>query len=161
MQIQPYKSNPQHLAQLVDLINYCQNTEAHLSIKMAEQSDIFDINSYYQNPGGQFWIALDKNQVVGSIALLVLNPHTAVLKKFFAYPQYRGQPHHLGRQLYQQLLTFASQSHITRIVLDTPEDEIRSHYFYEHHGFHQIDGSELQHSYVYPDRNSRFYELIL
>ncbi|CCW43044.1 acetyltransferase, GNAT family [Streptococcus agalactiae ILRI112] len=41
MEIKEYENNPYHLAQLVDLINYCQNIEAKLDIKMAEQDDIF------------------------------------------------------------------------------------------------------------------------
>ncbi|KUH49482.1 GNAT family acetyltransferase, partial [Streptococcus agalactiae] len=48
MEIKEYENNPYHLAQLVDLINYCQNIEAKLDIKMAEQDDIFQIENYYQ-----------------------------------------------------------------------------------------------------------------
>ncbi|EFR88930.1 gnat family acetyltransferase [Listeria marthii FSL S4-120] len=48
MKIKHYANNPKHLAELVDLINYCQNIEADLDIKMAEQADIFEIEDYYQ-----------------------------------------------------------------------------------------------------------------
>lgn len=82
MEIKEYENNPYHLAQLVDLINYCQNIEAKLDIKMAEQDDIFQIENYYQNRKGQFWIALENEKVVGSIALLRLDDKTAVLKNF-------------------------------------------------------------------------------
>ncbi|HEL8253709.1 TPA: GNAT family N-acetyltransferase, partial [Listeria monocytogenes] len=68
MEIKHYANNPKHLAELTDLINYCQNIEANLDIKMAEQADIFEIEDYYQKQGGQFWIALHDNKVVGSIA---------------------------------------------------------------------------------------------
>lgn len=162
MQITPYQDNPHHLAQLVDLINYCQNIEAQLNIKMAEQDDIFQINTYYQAKGGNFWIALDDtNQVVGSIALLPLDDKTVVLKKFFTYPQFRGQPNRLGAKLYQQLLTFANEHNFQRIVLDTPEDETRSHYFYEKQGFKQVAPDQFNADYPYPDRDSRLYELFL
>lgn len=161
MLITTFKNNPHHLAQLVDLINYCQNIEAKLNIKMAEQDDIFQIESYYQQIGGNFWIALDNDQVVGSIALLSITNNTAVLKKFFTYPKYRGQPCHLGAQLYQKLITFAQEHNFERIVLDTPEGETRSHYFYEKNGFKQIAPENFNAKYPYPDRNSRLYELIL
>lgn len=82
MEIKEYENNPYHLAQLVDLINYCQNIEAKLDIKMAEQDDIFQIENYYQNRKGQFWIALENEKVVGSIALLRIDDKTAVLKNF-------------------------------------------------------------------------------
>lgn len=161
MQIKSYRNDPQHLAQLVDLINYCQNIEAKLDIKMAEQDDIFQIETYYQAKGGNFWIALDNNQVVGSIALLPIADQTAVLKKFFTYPKYRGQPTRLGARLYQEFLDFATQHNFSRIVLDTPEDENRSHHFYEHHGFQQVTPENFKADYPYPDRDSRLYELIL
>lgn len=82
MVIKEYENNPYHLAQLVDLINYCQNIEAKLDIKMAEQDDIFQIENYYQNRKGQFWLALENEKVVGSIALLRIDDKTAVLKNF-------------------------------------------------------------------------------
>lgn len=87
MEIKEYENNPYHLAQLVDLINYCQNIEAKLDIKMAEQDDIFQIENYYQNRKGQFWIALENEKVVGSIALLRIDDKTAVLKKNFLHIQ--------------------------------------------------------------------------
>lgn len=62
MEIKEYENNPYHLAQLVDLINYCQNIEAKLDIKMAEQDDIFQIENYYQNRKGQFWLALENEK---------------------------------------------------------------------------------------------------
>lgn len=83
MEIKEYENNPYHLAQQVDLINYCQNIEAKLDRKMAEQDDIFQIENYYQNRKGQFWIALENEKVVGSIALLRIDDKTAVLKKIF------------------------------------------------------------------------------
>ncbi|HCD06845.1 GNAT family N-acetyltransferase [Companilactobacillus crustorum] len=161
MKIIPYQNNPHHLAQLVDLINYCQNIEAKLAIKMAEQDDVFQIPTYYQQTGGNFWIALDQNQVVGSIALLPIDNQTAVLKKFFTYPKFRGNPVHLGSQLYHELSEFARKNKFERIVLDTPELETRSHYFYEKHGFKQVTPANFNVSYAYPDRNSRLYELYL
>lgn len=161
MQIESFQENPQHLAQLVDLINYCQNIEANLSIKMAEQDDIFQIKDYYQAKGGNFWVALEDDKVVGSIALLPINHQTAVLKKFFTYPKFRGQPNRLGAKLYQQLINFAHEHNFQRIVLDTPEGETRSHYFYEKNGFKQVTPAQFKADYPYPDRNSRLYELFL
>lgn len=161
MQIEPYTPNYHHTAQLVDLINFCQNQEAHLGIKMAEQDDIFNIEAYYQHPSGEFWLALDNDQVVGCIALLPINSMTAVLKKFFTYPKYRGKPISLGWQLYEQLIKFARTHGFTRLVLDTPEGEHRSHAFYERQGFQRINADQLGVSYAYPDRDSRLYELKL
>ncbi|WP_390410231.1 GNAT family N-acetyltransferase [Lacticaseibacillus jixiensis] len=161
MQIEPYHDDPKHLAELVDLILYCQNTEAHLNIKMADQPDVFAIAEHYQAPGGNFWLALEQQHVVGCIGLLPVTPTVAVLKKFFVDPEFRGQPHVLGWQLYQTLLTAAKAQGIKRLVLDTPEAEHRSHRFYERQGFIQCQLADLGVTYAFPDRQSRFYQLTL
>lgn len=158
MEIKPFENNPKHLAELVDLINYCQNIEAHLDIKMAEQSDIFEIEAYYQKQGGQFWIALQNNSVVGSIALLPVNQEIAILKKFFTYPEFRGHPVRLGQKLFDCFYAYYSSHNFSRIILDTPENESRSHFFYEKQGFQQISRDQLDIDYPFPDRNSRIYE---
>ena len=44
----------------------------------------------------------------------------AVLKKFFVYEKYQGEPHHIGRQLYSHLLEFAKKNNIKTVMLDTP-----------------------------------------
>lgn len=161
MQLSPYRSDPQTTAELVDLILYCQNTEAKLNITMAEQPDVLMIPDYYQARGGEFWVAKDHDHVAGCIALLPVDKHTAVLKKFFTYPQFRGGNVHLGWQLYQMFLAYAQAHDFKRIVLDTPEGEHRSHQFYERQGFKQISFDELGVDYAFPDRHSRFYALNL
>ena len=59
----------------------------------------------------------------------------AVLKKFFVYEKYQGEPHHLGRQLYSHLLEFAKKNNIKTVMLDTPHNTVRAHKFYEKAGF--------------------------
>lgn len=159
MNIEPYHTNAQLTAGLVDLIEFCQNDEAHLGIKMIEQPDVFEIEHHYQENGGNFWIALDGDKVVGSIGLLKVGQQTAVLKKLFTYPEYRGEPHRLGRKLFQTLLTYAQvQSDIDKLVLDTPMGEHRSHFFYEKQGFKRISREKLTVDYEFPDRDSLIYE---
>lgn len=58
MKLESYQTNPHHLAEIVDLINFCQNIEAKLDIKFAEQDDVFQIEDYYQARGGEFFIAV-------------------------------------------------------------------------------------------------------
>lgn len=157
MKITPYHIDSRLTAGLVDLVDYCQNKEAHLGIKMIEQPDMFEIPAYYQQPGGNFWLATDNGQVVGSIGLLRLSNQVGVLKKLFTYPKYRGQPQRLGQQLLMTLLAFARDTGLQTLYLDTPAGEVRSHYFYEKHGFIQINRADLTVHYVFPDRDSLIY----
>lgn len=161
MEISPYTPNVHTTAELIDLILFCQNTEAHLNITMAEQPDVLAIPAYYQARGGQFWVAKAAGHVAGCIALLPVDNTTAVLKKFFTYPQFRGKNDHLGWQLYQTLVKEAQRLAFKRLVLDTPEAEHRSHRFYERQGFVQVPFAQLGVNYAFPDRHSRFYQLTL
>lgn len=161
MQIIPFNQDPHQTAELVDLINYCQNIEAKLGIKMAEQDDIFQVADHYRKPGGEFWVAIHEHRLVGCIALLPVGNGTAVLKKFFTYPEFRGQPERLGAKLCAVFAEFAASHHFRRIVLDTPEAEHRSHAFYAKQGFHQIPYAALGVNYTFPDRESRYYEKFL
>ncbi|HAT54653.1 MAG TPA: GNAT family N-acetyltransferase [Lactobacillus sp.] len=159
MNIEPYHTDAKLTAGLVDLIEYCQNEEAHLGIKMIEQPDVFEIEHHYQENGGNFWVATDKKRVVGSIGLLKVGQETAVLKKLFTYPEYRGEPHRLGRHLFQTLLDYTcAQTDLKKLVLDTPMGEKRSHFFYEKQGFKLISREKLTVDYEFPDRNSLIYE---
>ncbi|KRN25052.1 GNAT family N-acetyltransferase [Lacticaseibacillus camelliae] len=162
MHIAAFESDPHTIAELVDLILFCQDGEAKLNITMAEQPDVFAIPTYYQVPGGGFWVAKDEaGHVAGCIGLLKLTATTAVLKKFFVYPQFRGRPVSLGWQLYQVMLQAARAKGFTRLVLDTPEAEHRSHQFYERQGFTRCRREDLGGDYAFPDRASRFYQLNL
>ncbi len=162
MHISTFNSNPLIIAELIDLILFCQNTEAHLGITMAEQPDVLTIPATYQAPGGDFWVACSPDRhVAGCIGLLRLTPTVAALKKFFVYPQFRGRPTRLGWQLYATLLAAATAKGITRLVLDTPEAERRSHHFYERQGFIRCQKADLGVDYHYPDRASRFYQLTI
>lgn len=59
------------------------------------------------------------------------NKEIAVLKKFFVYEEYQGEPCHLGQKLYAELLSFAKEKGFTTILLDTPYNTVRAHKFYE------------------------------
>lgn len=52
--------------QIIDLILHIQNDEAKINLSPEEQPDLLDIPSYYQKDGGEFWIALDGDTVIGT-----------------------------------------------------------------------------------------------
>lgn len=161
MKITTYKTDPKNTAEIVDLVNFCQNIEAGLGLTMAEQYDLFEIEDHYQKVGGEFWTAIDNDKIVGTISLLPLNDTTAVLKKFFTYPDYRGQPEYLGKKLYAKFIDFAKQHNFKTIVLDSPGSQHRAHHFYENQGFTEVSESDLTVSWSYPHSNSKFFQLNL
>ncbi len=145
--------------QATDLILHIQNEEAKISLPLDEQPDLLDIPQSYQIPGGQFWLAVEDNTVVGTLALMNKGQGHGVLKKFFVKEDYRNKK--VGYQLYQKLLEFAKEKGITTILLDTPSVAKASHRFYERAGFQRIGREEAPFAYDYPDRDSYLYMLEL
>lgn len=141
------------------LILDIQNNEAKIGLSLQEQPDLLDIRRSYQQDGGQFWIALDDEQVIGTIGLMIKERHCAALKKFFVKKEFRSRK--VGLALYENLLEYAGKQDVRHIILDTPSVARVSHRFYEKAGFRKIVPDELPVAYSYPDRDSFLYMLDL
>lgn len=155
MDIMQYEDK--YKAEVISLILYIQNKEAKINLSINEQPDLNNIIESYINNGGNFWVAVDKGEVVGTIGLMRISNEWSVLKKFFVSANYRAKK--VGLALYDRLLAFAKDKGYRHIILDTPSVATKSHSFYERAGFKQIDKSELQIAYHYPDRDSLLYKL--
>ncbi len=145
--------------ELIELILSIQNDEAKIGLSLQEQPDLLDIHRCYQQSGGEFWIALSDGRVIGTIGLMLMENHCAVLKKFFVKKAFRSQK--VGLSLYNELLKYAVSKGVRHILLDTPAVAHASHKFYEKAGFHRIGTAELPVAYSYPDRDSVLYLLDL
>ena len=145
--------------EIISLILSIQNNEAKIGLSLEEQPDLLDISRSYQQSGGEFWIALSDNKVIGTIGLIVKENHCAILKKFFVKKAFRSQK--VGLSLYNELLKYAVCKNIHHIILDTPAVARTSHIFYEKAGFRKISAAELPVEYSYPERDSILYMLNL
>ena len=69
--------------QVLSLISGIQQKEFNVNITPEQQPDLKDIPSFYQKGRGNFWIALDKDKVIGMIALLDIGNNEGALRKMF------------------------------------------------------------------------------
>lgn len=97
MRITTYQA--QYHRQVVDLILRIQNEEAGINLSLQEQPDLLDISASYSQSGGEFWIALEEERVIGTIGLLRLNERCAALKKFFVDAQYPARRASVARSI--------------------------------------------------------------
>lgn len=139
------------------LILHIQNDEAGINLTLDEQPDLLDVETYYPKGGGRFWLAVEGEELIGTIALMNKGSGNGVLKKFFVRTDWRGKG--VGSALYETLYGFARESGFKRILLDTPSVVAASHRFYERAGFVRIDKERLPFEYDYPDRDSYLYLL--
>ena len=143
--------------QVINMILHIQNSEAKINLTIEEQPDLLDVPLHYEKNGGAFWIAVEKNEVIGTIAFMNYGSGNAVLKKFFVRSDWRNKK--IGYALYEKLITFLKDEKYKRVLLDTPSVATTSHRFYEKVGFRKITKENLPFRYEYPDRDSYLYLL--
>lgn len=75
-------------------------------------------NEIYKKSDGKLWIALnEKNEIVGTIALLKHSDDNVELKKFYVRKDYRGQG--VSKALYEKAIDMCKESGFKRIFLGT------------------------------------------
>lgn len=159
LKIKPYQPSDQD--EVIKLVLHCQNDGSRPIISLDNQPDLLTLYEKYILPGGGFWVAKDDGKLAGCIGLTNAGHGIGILKKFFVYEAYRGEPHHLGKKLYDELLAFACQHGFRQLILDTPKNTERAHKFYIKAGFELIAQEDMPVQYDYPYADSDFFRLKL
>jgi len=144
---------------IIDLILDIQQNEFEIPISKDDQPDLNDIPNFYQSGNGNFWVALNnKNQIVGTVALIDIGSRQGALRKMFVRQDYRGRTHNVAKLLLQQLMEWARQHNIEGIYLGTTEKFLAAHQFYEKNGFIQIDKEDLPNAFPIMKVDTKFYK---
>jgi len=133
----------QYQEQVVNLILDIQYNEFKVPIPLEEQPGLLKIPDFYQKDKGNFWVAVDQEQVIGTMALLDIGNNKAALQKCFVRKDYRGKNIGVGQQLMNNLLDWANSQSIKEIYLGTTEVYKAGHRFYEKNNFVEISKNEL------------------
>lgn len=157
--ISPYETKFQQ--QVIDLILAIQRDEFGIDITAAQQPDLMSITDFYQSGEGNFWLALDGGNLVGTIALRDIGNGNAALRKMFVAAPYRGKPFSTAQLLLETLVDWSRQKQIDRIYLGTTENFLAAHRFYEKNGFVVIEKYQLPESFPVMSVDKRFYTLKL
>lgn len=140
-----------------DLILPIQQDEFGIRITYDDQPDLHDIPAVYRKGRGDFWIALDGETVVGSIALIDIGNNQAALRKMFVEKAYRGSEHGVARELLDALFEHARRTGVTEVYLGTTGRFLAAHRFYEKTGFDLIDEAGLPEAFPRMAVDTRFY----
>jgi ribosomal protein S18 acetylase RimI-like enzyme len=84
------------------------------------------------------WVAVDGDEVVGSVALREVGDRTLELKRMYLRPEARGRG--LGKQLLEIALDYARTNGTEVIRLDTSERMLAAQRLYEANGFRRVPG---------------------
>jgi N-acetylglutamate synthase-like GNAT family acetyltransferase len=159
IQITPYQ--PQYQTQAIALILKTQQQEFSLPITLEDQHDLLNIPNFYQTGNGNFWIALDREKVIGTIAAIDIGNNQLALRKMFVDPKYRGKEIGVGQNLLDSLLNWARARNICNIYLGTIDVFQAAHRFYQKNGFIEISRNKLPPTFPTMAGDTMFYCLSL
>lgn len=143
------------------LIVQIQREEFDIPITMEDQPDLADIDGFYNHGAGGFWVAVDGEKIVGTIALLDISNNQVALRKMFVDQNYRGAVAGVAQKLLNHAIDASKQSGVMEIFLGTTADFLAAHRFYEKHGFKQFSKTDLPPRFPIMAVDSRFYRLAL
>lgn len=155
----PYQ--PVHFEATAKLIVSIQRDEFGFDIDLERQPDLSAISEFYQQGAGNFWVALDGDTVVGTIALKDIGEHNVALRKMFVAADYRGAGWNIAASLLNTAVRWAENHAVESIFLGTTEKFRAAHRFYEKHGFTLIEKASLPTSFLFMPVDTRFYRLDL
>jgi len=157
--IQPFTKPYQQ--QVIELIVGIQSGEFGVKITAEDQPDLKDIENYYQIGSGNFWIALEGTQVVGTISLLDIGNNQVALRKMFVAKPFRGKPLNIAQNLVDTTKSWCKSHCITDIFLGTVPAYHAAHRFYEKNGFTRIEPKSLPTKFPIMEVDKYFYWLII
>lgn len=148
---------PQHTDAVVALILPIQREEFGVPITLADQPDLLDVPGVYQRNAGGFWVALDDDAVVGTIALVDIGSGQGALRKMFVRASHRGAERGVARRLLATLVDHATAHRVRELFLGTTAPMHAAHRFYERNGFREIAAAALPPAFPRMAVDTKFY----
>ncbi len=143
---------------VIDLILFIQQVEFNIPVTIEKQPDLLKIPEVYQKDNGNFWMALQGDNVIGTIGLFDIGNQQGALRKMFVDKNFRGKGYRIGQRLMETLLIWAGQKKLSCIYLGTTENLKAAHRFYEKNCFEQIGKDELPSRFPVMEVDTKFYK---
>ena len=143
--------------EIFDMILDIQINEFDISIDRESQPDLQSIKDFYQTGNGNFWIAEDRSEIVGTVALKDIGDNYTALRKMFVKKEYRGKGKNISRLLLESVFHWGREKKIEKIFLGTTDKFLAAHRFYEKNGFVEIKQNQLPESFPVMKVDTKFY----
>ena len=127
---------PPYVTRVQDLLNdIIRKLGFDFSI-LSTDSDLQDIQANYFLESGRFWLLVENEKLIGTIALKPLQNNCYELKRFFISENYRGKGY--GNKALEFIMQYARGKNIGCIKLDTNIKSLRAIHLYKKFGFQEI-----------------------
>ena len=147
--------------QVIELILAIQTQEFDMPIALKDQPDLLEISNFYQQGLGNFWVALDDDKVVGTIALIDIGDAKVALRKMFVHADYRGKEWGIAKILLDAAIAASKVKAVHSIYLGTTAFFLAAQRFYEKNGFYEMAKTALPESFPVMPLDTKFYRLDL
>ncbi|PWN71340.1 GNAT family N-acetyltransferase [Chryseobacterium phosphatilyticum] len=145
--------------QAIDLILTIQQKEFNIPITIQDQPDLLQIESFYQEAGGNFWGAFIDGELVGSIALVKFEERAGAVRKMFVKKEFRGREFNIAQILLEILISFCRENNIHDIYLGTINVLKAAQRFYERNEFSKIEKETLPAKFPLMSADDIFYHI--
>ena len=152
------KYTPIYQKDVVGLVLSIQQQEFNIPITLEDQPDLQNIEHFFQNGNGNFWVATIDNKVIGTISLVDIGNQQVALRKMFVQENYRGKAFGIGQALLNTVFEWSKEKRLTHIFLGTTEKYLAAHRFYEKNGFIEIAKVDLPKSFPVMQVDTKFYQ---
>jgi N-acetylglutamate synthase-like GNAT family acetyltransferase len=146
-----------HKDQIIPMILKIQTEEFSVPVTIDDQPDLLNIPSFYVKGNGNFWVATENDNVIGTIALCDIGNFQCALRKMFVAQEYRGKEKMVAHQLLAALLDWCKEKNVSDVYLGTVATFYAAHRFYEKNGFKEIEKHMLPTSFPVMAQDSKFY----
>jgi GNAT superfamily N-acetyltransferase len=157
MEIETY--NKKYQQQVIDLVLNIQQNEFHVPVTIKDQPDLSDIENFYCSRNGNFWIAIEDDKVIGTIALIDIDNKQSCLRKMFVHKNHRGKEKGIGQSLLDALINWCRGKNIEEVYLGTIDTMLAAHKFYTRNGFVEIDKAQLPGTFPVMKVDNKFFKL--
>jgi GNAT superfamily N-acetyltransferase len=159
--VQIVEYNPDYQKRIEQLILPIQTIEFKVPITREEQPDLMHIQATFQQGAGNFWVALWKDEVVGTIGIVDIGENQVALKKMFVRDDFRGKDKGVAASLMGRTKEWRQENGIETILLGTVDGMKAAHRFYEKNGFVEIARTALPNTFPIVTVDTKFYSLKL
>ncbi len=148
----------EHRQKIFELIIKIQKEEFGFSCTINDPPGLENITSSYQESGGNFWVAMEGENMVGTIGLQLLNSNQAALKRMYVAKDYRGKNYQIAKRLLDHLVHWCQQKGVEKVYLGTRAAYLAAHRFYEKNNFREIPKNDLPPQFPIASVDTKFYQ---
>ncbi len=145
--------------EVIDLILNIQQNEFGVPVTIDDQPDLLNVQSFYCKDKGNFWIALEDEKLIGTIALIDIGNSQSALRKMFVQKDYRGKDKGTGQQLLDYVISWCKEKTIDEIYLGTFDKLQAAQRFYLKNGFVEVAKKSLPGNFPLMQVDNMFFKL--